>query len=230
MKVHRCGIVRIMFMLVCAVWLCGCSGCSEASEQTTPGGDAPQIMNKGARKADSMSSFIDQILSYPETTDKAREVLERARENGGISVSDYENAWADYKQCMLDKGYREILLIKYPNGMYDEAMHTRGTHEQESKYDDDKAICSADLNPINMVYGMQQGNPDLYSNINEAIVDCLKKNHVVPKGYTAEQYAQEQMDGPDSFTYDVKNPKVRGCQVANKSFVYYEDDPVEHLW
>lgn len=42
-----------------------------------------------------------------------------------------------------------------------------------------------------MVYGMQQGNPDLYSNINEAIVDYLKKNHVVPKEYSAEQYAQE---------------------------------------
>lgn len=128
-NVRTCMLVRIMSALVCAAWLCSCSGCSEVSDQTASGGDAPQIMNKGARKADSMSSFIDQILSYSETTDKAREVLERAKANGGISVSDYENAWASYKQCMLDKGYREILLIKYPNGMYDEAMHAKGTHE-----------------------------------------------------------------------------------------------------
>ncbi|TPF86108.1 hypothetical protein BW13_07825 [Bifidobacterium sp. UTCIF-37] len=189
-----------------------------------------ELVGSGQKKADSLNAYIDQILSYPETSDSAREILTRAKANGGVTVSDYERTWMNYKQCLLDKGYKEIILNKYPNGIYEEAAYyANGTPSQIQKFDQDRQLCFKDVGPVNEVFSMQQGNPNLAANVNEAIVDCLHRNNLVPKEYTAKQYAAERAEGDlKAFSINVKDPGVRGCEVANSVFASYPVDKLEH--
>ncbi|WP_377939054.1 hypothetical protein [Alloscardovia venturai] len=71
-----------------------------------------------ARLASSLSDLISQELQDQDLSDFQRVILERAKDAGGVSVSDYESAWSGYRSCMLGKGYKEIKLIKFPNGIY----------------------------------------------------------------------------------------------------------------
>lgn len=61
-------------------------------------------------------------------------------------MSDYETAWSRYRQCMLDRGYKEIVLYTMLNGIRRESPHKSGTEAQENKYRDDAddraAACS----------------------------------------------------------------------------------------
>ncbi|WP_205832698.1 hypothetical protein [Bifidobacterium oedipodis] len=203
---------------------------ADSNSSTADSSQDYELPGAGQKKAESLNAYIDQILSYPETSDGARAVLERAKAEGGVSISDYEQAWMNYKQCLTDRGYKQIILIKYPNGMYDEAAHAAGTDAQEQKYHEDTIACSADLGPVDLVYGVQQGNPNLFSNTNEAIVDCLKRNDLVPKDYDAKAYALDKQKELDDRSYDVYDMEVRACEVANNVLTSYPSDPIEHLY
>ena len=123
--------------------------------QSSSSHDDFTLVGSGQKKADSLNAYIDQILSYPETTDSAREILTRAKANGGVSVSDYERTWTNYRQCLLDKGYKEIILNKYPNGIYEEAAYyADGTPSQIQKFDQDRQLCFKDVGPVNEVFSM----------------------------------------------------------------------------
>ncbi len=196
---------------------------------TEDSNDISAVPGEGSRLAGSLDEYIDALIADTEwTTEYEREVLERAKANGGVSVTDYEQTWSRYKQCMLDKGYKEIILIKYPNGMYREASYRGGTEQQMAKYHNDANICMADVGAVAQVYQMQIGNPALFSNMNEAIVDCFRRNSLVPLTYTAQQYAQERID--NEYTIDRQDMEIRGCEVANGLVAGYPGDPVEELW
>lgn len=65
---------------------------------------------------------------------------------------------------MIDKGYKEIKLIKYPSGLYAEAGHKQGTTIQESRYSDDSTECGDEyVADVQDVYGIIVGNPNLYA-------------------------------------------------------------------
>lgn len=51
-------------------------------------------------------------------SDQQKSALEKAASGGKVSQADYERAWADYKQCIIDKGYAEPTFDKYDNGIY----------------------------------------------------------------------------------------------------------------
>ena len=195
---------------------------------TEDSNDISAVPGEGSRLAGSLDEYIDALIADTEwTTDYEREILERAKANGGVSVTDYEQTWSRYKQCMLDKGYKEIILIKYPNGLYHEAPYQEGTTLQMAKHDQDMQTCMADVGAVAQVYQMQIGNPTLFSDKNEAIVDCFRRNNLVPLTYTAQQYAQERAEG--EYTIDRQDMEIRGCEVANGLFASYVDDPVEQL-
>lgn len=233
--------IRMLISAICGllvVWLLAGCGQSRSQEQPHPPDTSDdeitqyQLTGLGEKRAESMDAFIDSLIKDPTTTDKAKTILQRAKHNGGaMSVTDYEQSWADYKQCMLNRGYKEIILIKYPNGVYREASIYGGTPEQEAKYREDMPDCMKDLFPLIELYGAQIGNPNLYSNKSEAIVDCMRRNGAVPVSYTANDYAVDKAkDDPDKATIDVRSTKVRECEVANNWFSSYPGDPVEHLW
>ena len=55
--------------------------------------------------ANSIEGYIDYYLAQPAIlSDYETTVLTKARELGGVSVTQYEQAWSRYKQCMTDLG------------------------------------------------------------------------------------------------------------------------------
>ena len=59
---------------------------------------------------------------------------------------------------MIDKGYKEIKLIKYPSGLYAEAGHKQGATIQESRYSDDSTECGDEyVADVQDVYGIIVG-------------------------------------------------------------------------
>jgi hypothetical protein len=83
-------------------------------------------------------------------------------------------------------------------------------------------------NYINTVFGMQQGNPQLFNDTNEAIVDCLKREKLVPTSYTAQQFKDES--GKGRFTFEEASPASRSCQVANGGVSMDSNTQTEQLW
>ncbi|KAB7790258.1 hypothetical protein [Bifidobacterium leontopitheci] len=227
-------------VVCCAALSVGLAGCGSAgsrkSERRSGASEQEyidyQLAGLGEKRAESLDAFIDQRIVFAEKrgSEKAVEVLKRAKANGGVSASDYEALWMGYKQCMLDRGYKEIILIKYPNGMYNEAAYYfNGTPEQEQKFWDDQDECMKNVNPVDEVYGMQVGNVNLYSNPSEAIVDCMHRNGAAPMSYTVNDYVNDKATGdPNKASINVRDIKVRECEVANNWFSSYNEDPLEH--
>ena len=81
-----------------------------------------------------------------------------------VSQADYERAWADYKQCIIDKGYAEPTFDKYDNGIYALPSYNTDDASKEAirKLNDDLTSCSMlHVTDINTVYRLQLGNPKL---------------------------------------------------------------------
>lgn len=245
MKKSRSTVLQRQLLVALCVGILLFSGCGVTDSASNSYGDTDDVPQSsdnqqsddaytsqlGQKKAESLNAYIDQVLSYPETTDYAREILERAKSNGGISVSDYEQTWSRYRQCMLDKGYKEIILTKYPNGIYVEAGHYAGTNEQEQKYQQDMRLCNADVGPVAAIYEVQIGNPNLYSSQSEAIVDCMRRENLVPLDYSVKDYMQDKsVDHYEDASVDLTQVGVRGCEVANSWYTSYPGDTKEQLF
>ena len=67
-------------------------------------------------------------------SDQQKSALEKAASGGKVSQADYERAWADYKQCIIDKGYAEPTFDKYDNGIYAlPSYNTDGASKEAAK-------------------------------------------------------------------------------------------------
>lgn len=213
----KAGCAALTFVITVS----GCSGQTQL-EQTSQEKLAP-----------SMQTYARQLLEEkdPEwvVSQKQREVVEEVAETGRVSVGDYERSWNDYKQCMVDKGYKEIILEDYSNGMHAEAPHKTGTDAQEQQYGEDRHDCSMEnVNYVNLLFGLQQGNPGLLANESEAIVSCLRREELVPASYTAEQFDKELSEG--IYSFDEASAASRSCQIANGGQSVDSDTEVETLW
>ena len=200
----------------------------------------------GQKMASSLEAYIDQsiedmkndqFIAEADPTGKALErtlsVLRAAKERGELSSYDYENAWSGYKQCMLDRGYKEIILTKLPNGLYKEAGHRGGTPEQETRYSNDNTDCMAmHVFGIDGVYQVQVGNPNLYRNSFEAIIDCFHRSNIAPKTYSTDDLKHDLFDArtPDEMIVNRESPDAQACFVANNMNVASNNDPLEELW
>lgn len=230
-------IVAVGLCVVMALALGSCampwqSGASDGQGTTSEGGVGassgdgfgPASSGSGTQYASSMSEYIDQVMQWPGVTDAQREVLQRAKENGSMPVSDYEQAWSEFKVCFTGKGH-EMFPLKNYNGIYKiPGFNFKNlTPEAHKQYDADRMACEAQISPITSVYEMQQGNPNLYRSLEEAMVDCLKRAGKVDASYTAKDLGIEMRDR--NYThFDIKDPVVRGCQTANNWHVTYADE------
>ena len=227
----RVGIALLTIGI--ALTLCGCGG--ERQSVPEPDDADSSVVGNGQKVAGSMEEYIDQALSWQTTTDKERKVLEQAKQDGELSVSDYEQAWSDFKSCMVERGYPPFELANY-NGIYDmPQLHFTGTQDEWERYKDDYDSCYFQISAIDAVYTMQVGNPNLYTDMHEAIADCLRREEAVPLDYTAEDLRREsgndQGNGENPYEYfDPKDPVFRGCKVANGWSSAYADDEGVDLW
>ncbi|WP_288921073.1 hypothetical protein [Bifidobacterium pullorum] len=244
------SLARFAAVLACAGLLCCLGACREEDDDSTvdDGQDVDAMMGdrKGERLASSLEGYIDLMIDRVRADKKLAELdpsgeatlrmvgtLERARKNGGVSLSDYENAWSDYRQCMLDRGYKEIVLLRQSNGVYTEASHKAGTAAQESSYNQDMLACSVlHVGYIDAVYMVQVSNPDLYANIYEGALDCLRRNGLVPKGYSMEDFRYDLYEAPsrEDLKVDIYSYPVASCLVGNNIKVIYDGAPVEDLY
>ena len=127
--------------------------------------------------------------------------------------------------------YKEIKLIKYPSGLYAEAGHKQGATIQESRYSDDSTECGDEyVADVQDVYGIIVGNPNLYADQAQAVVDCLHRDSLVPKDYTVSRFNKEFSGTDGNTSFDMQNLQVRSCLVSNGYNVGYATDDTEQLW
>ena len=114
------------FALCISVALTGCAWCgapggASQSDSSASSSSSASTQNNGAKIAPTLKDYIQSLLDADKGTmsDQQRSALERAVQNDGkVSRSDYERAWSDYRQCIVDKGYSVPELQRYSSGVY----------------------------------------------------------------------------------------------------------------
>lgn len=230
------GAVAVMIALGCSACGAGASGGSSSSGSGSPSASSS---SQGEEKiASSLEERAKFLLDYKDKeyarSDEQTAMLQRAVDNGGVvSRADYEAAWNNYKQCLVDKGYVAPQLYRFPHGLYaiPGTDNTGLTQEQSDKAGSDAVYCySVYTMQVNDQYRLQFGNEALTSDDYQAIVDCLHKQGVAPSSYTKSQFEADYekhtesvegngsgTDGTDDSSYhvDLSDPSVGECLVAN---------------
>ncbi|KAB5607951.1 hypothetical protein [Bifidobacterium jacchi] len=232
----RAAAVVAAAALMLVATACGGRPQSEAVPTT------PLTAGSNEKLAPSMQAFAQRLLRENGSlmTDKQRKVVESVTKSGKVSVAEYEESLSDYKQCMLSRGYKEIIFIDIGEGLKVEAGHMEGSRDRETKYRNDMGECM-DLHygTIDTIYRSQVGNTSLLLNHYEAVADCLKKADLVPSSYTGDQYRKEYNDWVMSdsnnkqwtFSYSKDNyAKANVCVFANGRLDVNPDWPKEQLW
>ncbi|WP_033516723.1 hypothetical protein [Bifidobacterium cuniculi] len=171
------------------------------------------------------------------------DMLRRALEHDGVvSAADYEQAWSNYRQCVVDKGYNAPPAVRYGNGLYSPVFttDTNGlTQEQDLKVSEDTSTCFMEYTiSVDEMYRYATANPDMLTDPDEATVDCLQRSKAAPTSYTVAQYRKEKAaydqdlsqqyesgtdvtKDPDKFyTISLDDPAVVTCMVANGSTLF----------
>ncbi|NMM93597.1 hypothetical protein [Bifidobacterium oedipodis] len=234
---------KVAVILVAATFCIGAQGCSNADQGSERSGG---VVSQ-ARMAASISEYAQQWLDWAVANDvqigqEQRTSINRVIETGEVDVSDYEAALDGYRQCMLDRGYKEIVFADLGDGLKKEAQHKAGTNAQEQKYMTDRLSCSDyHSSGISNIYEMQIGNPQLYQDHNEAIADCLRRKQVVDASYTGEEFAKEEESydhnmqsgsGSESWTFSFPedSPAANQCMASNGWMISKVTDLTEQLW
>lgn len=225
---HRKTLGVIGALLVC-VLATGCSSSTDASAPTWAEGASAQQL------AESSSDYIKEILADGGMDQSQVAMLERALGNDGqVAYADYATAWSNYRQCLVDKGYTAPPLTQV-NGLYlSQSMRSNEGLDalQEQKIDQDWSDCmDRYVSGVNDVYRDNVANPNLYVELDVAMVDCMRRGSLVPDSYTVRDYQREYEDflGTDNeatptweerrtaFTFDLSDQNVLNCAVATDS-------------
>lgn len=199
----------------------------------------------GERWASSMQQLAQSLIDAqddPPMSDTQLAAVQRVVETGTVDVVDYETGLAGYRQCMLDRGYKEIIFVDIGDGLKTETSHASGTDEQENKYSEDMSACtSIHRRAIEFLYEKQVGNASLLKDHNEAIADCLRRRGLVDASYTGQQFQQEDSahsrsfmnggTGTWTYSYDQSDAaEANICQYANGILSVDSSWPTEQLW
>ena len=222
---NRNRVLRALVMSICVMLFC--TGCS-ASPSSQPEPDAgTQDSRSSARIAASLSDYAQSLLDSDESgptpmAQSQREILQKAADTGEITAGDYERAWAGYRQCVVDRGWTDPVLRRYPNGIIENSsMDISGlTEDQDRQVTRDAVECTnLYVRDVATVYGFQVGNASLLQDADSAIVDCLHQANLVPSDYDATTFRRERplyLDDENT-VLDFSDMEVRGCFAANGS-------------
>ena len=152
---------QIITLLVCLFMALAPAACSSEDDTSKDAADTAAVQEPSTgvtgNGEDSPSSPDESANTSKDGA--SSEVLTKAREQGGVSVTQYEQAWSRYKQCMTDLGYKNVILDHLPNGLYQRVMSD--TIPDQAKYDKamrDDDDCYDDIAVIAQVYNAQIGN------------------------------------------------------------------------
>lgn len=197
------------------------SGCSRQVSDTA---SSPE--GGGTTSSEPIKQYIASVIkdnddpraTYPMTKPNGRFSNVRKRlEACPLPITNL--AWSHYKQCVVDKGYSTPVLDRYPNGLYFVArINAEGmTDEQRNKFNKDDGVCfNTEVIYVNDTYALQLGNPQMINDVNQAAVNCLKRENVAPKGYTKKLFEQDEKNRlQDEHTeLNYSDPKVQSCLAA----------------
>lgn len=235
--------IRATLRIITALALvCTVSSCGQGDEPDHATPSNIQGAQAGAeRLAGSLSERVHFVLDMDGANLKPEqsEMLNRALKNDGkVSHADYEQAWRNYQQCMVSKGYQPEPLMRYQDGLYASTTvrNTLPSKEQEEKFQHDFGECrSGYVTYVDELYRMAIGNQSLFFDPTVAIVQCLKEKELVPASYTPQRFSEERdrylellgeyrEEGSadanararrESFTPDFGKADVMTCMVSN---------------
>ena len=230
----------------CAVVVLSGGACGRGGAAPGAGaGDAGSTASSSSsgKLAASLKDYIvnvnNRVQGEASISDSEKQILARSAKNGKVSAADYQSAWNDFSNCIVDRGYSTPALHKLPNGMYQLAGEntTGGTQEQMGRLGSDVSECMLKyVSDVDSVYQVQIGNPGLLSDSEEALVDCFHKTGMVPASYTKEQWLKEQAASQkassptSSYSVDMKDTQIRGC-LATYGYGFLDGtDPTETVW
>lgn len=213
MRDKRHEITGILAVVTCCVMLL--SSCSHpGSPHTSVSSESPSAPQTGARLASSLKAYAQSILDADKQSqkmgDEQRNVVEKAAKGDGtVSRADYEQAWANYKQCIVSRGWTSPNL-READGLYAEPPINAEnmTEAQMTKLFQDTDYCARTyVVDVDQLYRTQVANPTLSTANVQLIVKCLVANGVVSSDYTAEEFQK------DSSSLDFSDSKVQSCLI-----------------
>lgn len=246
MNMNTHHLYRVLACVACVGMVAaGCAGCGSSGgsshSQSNSAGSSDSSSSSGnkaaggAKIAPTLKDYVQSLLDSDSDSMSAQQktALERAVQNDGkVSQSDYERAWSDYKQCIVDKGYSAPELYKYSSGVYalptyDTPGGTASEQQKSSKrLNEDLSACSMlHITDISTVYKLQIGNPGLSTDTSAVAVDCLRRENVKPKSYTAEQLDKDLASSEGGLT---DNAKALNCLVVSGINAAPSNAPVWH--
>ncbi|WP_289097517.1 hypothetical protein [uncultured Bifidobacterium sp.] len=224
--------------LYCAVLAAGLlilTGCGtvNASPQHAPTGSSTEVAS--AKIASSLSERIQNLLAMNDTmaqpmSEKQIAILKRALDHDGkVSKTDYDQAWSNYQQCVIDKGYAAPTSTIYSDGIRGSTTVTdaddRGEDALHKAQDDSDACRLSEYQSVDEMYRLSLGNPQLYADRDEGFVDCLKRKELVDPSYTAQQFKKEFEQSGEEYSANPKQyPPKEAWQKSQEvySFDFYD--------
>ncbi|RYQ35113.1 hypothetical protein PG2009B_0290 [Bifidobacterium pseudolongum subsp. globosum] len=228
---------------------CGGGNADAAKEAST----ASSIAGMAEKVAPSITARIEFLLDDAQqhpgsVSEQQQDILRRALDHDGvIPRGDYDAAWSRYQDCMAAKGYAKPVTGVFTDGLRSNVMHPYmegWTKAQQSKFfEDDNSCKQLEYLYVDEIYRANLGNPNQYTDMDTAVVDCLRRKNLVGKQYTLTQFKQEDEQYNDvavknfatdryddsgeaasKFSFDLKDPATVTCFIANGKDYYFRED------
>lgn len=237
-------------LAVSAFSACAGDNADAAKEASTASSSIAGMAEKVAPSITARIEFLlDDAQQHPgSVSEQQQDILRRALDHDGvIPRGDYDAAWSRYQDCMAAKGYAKPVTGVFTDGLRSNVMHPYlegWTKAQQSKFfEDDNSCKQLEYLYVDEIYRANLGNPNQYTDMDTAVVDCLRRKNLVDKQYTLTQFKQEDEQYNDvavknfttdryddsgeassKFSFDLKDPATVTCFIANGKDYYFRED------
>lgn len=117
-------ILSSLLIFAVASGIMSLSSCSRPGSQN-PGSSASNTASApktGSKLASSLKAYAQSMLDgdkqLSQMGEEQKAIIERASKGDGtVSRADYEQAWANYRKCIVDRGWTDPTL-KHLDGLY----------------------------------------------------------------------------------------------------------------
>ncbi|WP_334148885.1 hypothetical protein [Microbacterium sp.] len=195
---------------------------SAAFAQPAPTVDSAQLVNepKAETIAPSISDLAQTVLDS--TANEAgsnllrgagsaealveQKALNRTVESGAVSEEDYEANHQIYVECLNAAGFTPEFR-QSSDGFYVQ-LPFRNVADSEQL---DLALtdCATHTTAIDMIFRLQEANPQLLTDSRAVAVGCLADGGYVASSYSAEQFEQDWLS--DDFPFDATEAGPNDC-------------------
>lgn len=247
------------FLVVCVILGTTACGTQESAQDTT--GNVPSLASSSqARIASSISAYIEFLLDNDKTasvhmSDRQKAILNRALQNNGdISKADYDTAWSNFQQCVVDKGYKSPVITQYANGLRGTTflvdVGDRGDEVLRKVLSDEGLCLQQEYGSVSDIYRMSVDNPGMIQDHDEGVADCLRRHTLVDKSYTGKDFSKEREESQelysklieshptqeattqswDAYSFDMQDAQAQVCLVTNSIDIRAELPDDSEVW